>query len=169
MFSWNFRDTLNALDLFLGSYVPILAVCWALNFLCLPCKIKFGHIRPYPKVSCAPTSPFSRGKCDSKWGKGKCDPCTCWHCLSNRNWRCWPHLEWSFQAPMLCDKFTPAATQKALWTANLETERIQAESRAKSKRVKFKAVLCLQVSKCFKPQIKNTFTILPTDLPDPVI
>mmetsp|Transcript_66608 Transcript_66608/g.145994 ORF Transcript_66608/g.145994 Transcript_66608/m.145994 type:complete len:138 (+) Transcript_66608:1509-1922(+) len=29
-----------------------------------------------------------------------------------------PFLEWSFQAPMLCNKFTPAATQKALRTAN---------------------------------------------------
>ena len=45
----------------------------ALKLLRLPHKSR-GHIRPYPRVTFAPTSTLSRGKCDPTWGRGKCDP-----------------------------------------------------------------------------------------------
>ena len=34
------------------------------HLLRLPRKTRSSHIRPYPRVSCTPTSTFSRGKCD---------------------------------------------------------------------------------------------------------
>ena len=38
-------------------------------------QTRSSHIRPYPRVSCTPTSTVSiRGKCDPTWGRGKCDP-----------------------------------------------------------------------------------------------
>ena len=45
-----------------------------LKLLRLPCKTRSGHIRPYPRVTFAPTSTLSRGTCDPTWGRGKCDP-----------------------------------------------------------------------------------------------
>ena len=38
-----------------------------LKLLHLPRKTRSSHIRPYPRISCAPTSTFSRGKCDPTW------------------------------------------------------------------------------------------------------
>ena len=49
-----------------------------LKLLRLPRKTRSSHIRPYPRVSRAPTSTFSRSKCDPTWGRGKCDPRAWW-------------------------------------------------------------------------------------------
>ena len=38
-----------------------------LKRLHLPRKTRSSHIRLYPRISCAPTSTFSRGKCDPTW------------------------------------------------------------------------------------------------------
>ena len=38
-----------------------------LKLLRLPRKTRLGHIRPYPRVTFAPTSALSRGKCDTQW------------------------------------------------------------------------------------------------------
>ena len=74
-----------------------LSACWLLELdtepfpplklLRLPHKTRSSHIRPYPRVSCAPTSTFSRGKCDPTWGRGKCDPHARHQSLRLRIWR----------------------------------------------------------------------------------
>ena len=45
----------------------------ALKLSRLPHKSR-GHMRPYPRVTFAPTPNWGRGKCDPTWGRGKCDP-----------------------------------------------------------------------------------------------
>ena len=44
------------------------------QLLHLPRKMHRSHLRPYPRVTCAPTSTCSRGKCDPEGGRGTADP-----------------------------------------------------------------------------------------------